>query len=252
MGFDTTKFAVGAGECLYAPRTARATVQVKAATTPTTTAFTVVTAEKAKIRVGDILMAAGSTPVNTPAEASASPRIISIEASGSDWLVTVSPAFGVAPAASAQLVIAWHDLGATKGDIEAEIETETEDIEIDQSLDIVACILKGRKVSFMFPFAEASYTQVAMAAGVTLPAVGATSLDIGQAAAGAANENRFLALLPAPGGLKRWTVMHRGVTKGKASLKASKTDIGVIECRVLAMPDSGVATSTNVVQFKDA
>lgn len=251
MGFDTTKIAVGAGECLYAPRGARNTVQVKTGTTPTTTTFTVTAAEAAKIRVGDILAAAGATPANTPTEASTSPRITSIVASASDFNVTVSPAFSVAPAAAANLVILYHDLGATRGNIQFQIETQTAEIEIDQSLDPVASILQSRRAMAMFPLAESSLQQFAVAAGLSVPAGGSASLDIGQASAGAAPENRFLAILPGPAGKKRYIVLHRGVCSGTAAMVASKADPSVTECNVSCLPDSSLATGVNVAQILD-
>jgi hypothetical protein len=251
MGFDTTKIAVGAGECLYAPRSTRNTVTVKTGSTPTTTTFTVTATEAAKIRVGDILAAAGATPANTPTEASTSPRITSIAASGSDFNVTVSPAFAVAPAAAANLIILYHDLGATRGNIQFQIDVQTTEIEIDQSLDPVASILQSRKAMAMFPLAESSLQQFAVAAGLTIPAGGAAALDIGQAAAGAAPENRFLAILPGPAGKKRYVLLHRGVCSGTAAMVASKTDPSVTECNVSCLPDSSLATGVNVAQILD-
>lgn len=251
MGFDTTKIAVGAGECLYAPRTARSTVQVKTGTTPTATTFTVTSTEKAKIRVGDILAADGATPANTPTEASTSPRITSIAASGSDFLVTVSPAFASAPLALDDLVILYHDLGATRGNIQFSMETTTTEIEIDQSLDPVASILQSRRAMAMFPLAESSLQQFAIAAGLAIPAAGTDALNIGQAAAGAAPENRFLAIVPGPAGKKRYIVLHRGVCSGTAAMVASKTDPSVTECNVSCLPDSTLAASLNVVQILD-
>ena len=252
MGFDTTKIAVGAGECLYAPRTSRNTVTVKTGTTPTTTTFTVTSTERDKIRVGDILAAAATVPTNTPTEAKDGRRITSIVANGSDFDVTVSPAFTSAPAAAAALVILYHDLGATKGNITFSIETQTAEIEIDQSLDPVASILQSRKAKAMFPLAEAGLQQFAIAAGLSIPAGGSSSLDIGQASAGAAPENRFLAIVNGPNGKKRYILLHRGVVSGTAAMVASKTDPAVTECNVSCLPDSSLATGVNVVQILDA
>jgi hypothetical protein len=253
MGFDSTKLAVGAGEVLWAPRGARNTVTCKAATANTVTVLTIVAAtEGLKIRVGDILLPAGTTPLNTVAEATTSPRITSITQSGADLLVTVAPAFGVAPANGAVLPILFHDLGATKGDIEFGVETMEEDIEVDQSLDVIGQFLTGRKVSLTAPLAEQTVQQFAMAAGLVAPATqSGLSLDVGATLPASTQENRFLTLFPAPAGRKRWILMHRGSTSGKGSLKASKKELGVTELNVVAMPDSGLASGLNVFQLLD-
>lgn len=252
MGFDSTKFAVGAGEVLWAPRGARSTVQVKTGSTSLVTRITVTAAEAAKIRVGDILAAAAMTPLNTPAEASTERRIKSIVANGADFDVTVAPAFALAPAALALVVILYHDLGATKGDIEFGVETMAEDIEVDQSLDVVGQFLTGRKVTLTAPLAEQTAFQFAMAAGLVPPANQSTlSLDVGAVLPGSTQENRFLAIFPGPGTKTRWLLMHRGSTTGKGSLKASKKGVGITELSVLAMPDSALAEGLNVFQLLD-
>lgn len=243
MSYQTTKISVGPGECLMARRdAARGTVTVKAATVPTTTSFIVTTAEAAKIRKGDILAPAGTTPANTVAEASAYPRITDIAASGSDWAVTVSPAFGVAPAAGAAIVIAYEDLGATDGDIVLRAQVELEKLYIDQTPDPVAAILRSREVGATLPLAENTIDNFAMALGVAPSADGLT-LNIGDSVP-TVREDRLLLILPAPDGKKRWVMLNRVVNEGESSLVASKTNKGIINLNLTALQDTTMGTAS--------
>jgi hypothetical protein len=243
MAFDTTKISVGPGEALYARRNgiARKTVTVKAATVPTTTVFTVTAAEKLKIRKGDVLAAAGTVPTNLVEEASTSPRIKSIVPNGADFDVTVDPAFGVAPAAAAALVILYHDLGATDGDIILKANTEIELMYIDQSIDPVAAILKSRQVQAMLPLAENTLDNFAMALSLSASATpGELALD---ASTSTVREDHILLITPAPGGLRRFIKLNRMVNQGEASLQASKTAKGIINLNLTALQDSDMTPS---------
>lgn len=243
MGFNPKMIQIGAGSVLVKFRTGtistNITVTPKTGSTPTTTSFIVVTADKNKLKVGDILALASLTsPLYTVAEASTQPRITAIAASGSDWVVTVSPAFGSAPAAgSASVQKLYNEMGATDGDIEFGGKIQVNKQMVDQSLIAVAAVYDLLEIMLKCPFAEATAYNIAQSLGLSTQVLADTTIDLSAPSTNVAVEMRVLTVSPGPNGLTRWLMIDRAVNDSNFKLMASKTKKSIVELVYFALAD---------------
>lgn len=239
LGFEAGNIVLGAGDILHQRRGETAvTVTPKAATTPTTTTFKLVTAtDGGKLRVGDVLMPAANTPAYTGTEASTLPRVISITPNGTDLDVVVAPAFAAAPAAgSASVRRLYKMLGATDGGIRIEAEVSRNPQFVDQSPYPVSNPVERIEARIIAPLAEQTAGNFALALGV-VEGADDTAFDMG-GSPDTTREDRILTVTPAPNGLSRFTVAQKCQSSGNATLAASKTDKGIIELNLAMLVDS--------------
>lgn len=243
LAFDDENFVLGAGQILHWQRgVSHTTVTALASPAPTTTTFSVtdltdLPATNPKLRVGDVLQLASATPAYTAAEATTMPRIISMVSDGTKTLVTVSPAFSGAPPTTAGGVrVLYKNLGATMGDIALKSNVTRKKQMIDQAVDAVKSRIVSRELTITAPLAEATSFHFAIGLGISAGSDN-TVLQVGSTLP-TDREDRFLLITPAEEGYDRYTVCHRGVHEGEASLVASKENESIINLNITLMPDT--------------
>lgn len=238
LAFEDKNIVLGAGQILHHQRgVAHKTVTALAIPAPTTTAFAVSAEDAELLRAGDMLQLASDTPAYTAAEASTMPRIESIMASGSDFLVTVTPAFsGAPPSTAAGVRVLYKNLGATMGDIAIRGNLTKKKQFVDQAVDAVKSRTVSREVTITAPLAEAIIPHFAMALGIT-PGADPDVLQVGSTLPDE-REDRIVTITPADDGKTRYTVAHRCSHEGEAALVASKENESVISLNLTLMPDT--------------
>lgn len=245
LAFEDENFVLGAGQLLHWQRgVSHWTVTPIASPAATTTTFSIVDATDLpatapKLRVGDVLqrVADAATPAYTAAEAAAAPRIISMVSDGTNTLVTVSPAFPGAPAATSGSVrVLYKNLGATMGDIAIRSNVTRKKQMVDQAVDAVKSRIVSRELTIVAPLAEATARHFAIGLGIS-PDADDAILKVGSTLP-TDREDRFLVIAPAEEGYDRFTVCHRGVHEGEASLVASKENESIINLNITLMPDT--------------
>lgn len=237
LGFDPKNINLGAGDILYTTRGASA-VTLTPTGTPTTTTFSIVTADDGeKVRVGDVLMLTSDTATYTADEASSQPRVTSAVANGTNTDITVSPAFGSAPdATSGTVKILYKMLGATDGGITIKATVKRSPQTIDQSPFPVANPVTDITAVIMAPLAESTAQHFALALGIAANSDSAV-LQMGSAP-DLSREDRILTVTPGENGGTRYTVAHKCVSDGDATFTASKTQKGIINLNLTMMPDT--------------
>lgn len=245
LGIDSGNLVFGPGDVLYQRRgVTLPTVTAIAAPAPTTTTFSIVDAndmipDQEKLRVGDVLQLASATPTHTALEASTLPRIISMVSDGTNTLVTVSPAFSVAPPTTAGGVrVLYKMLGATEGDIQINFDIARSKRRVDQSPFVVSSRVQSIDAMIIVPVAELLSSHLALALGIA-PGSDETEMSVGDGI-DTDREDRILAVVPADDTRDRFVVAQRCVSEGQASLKASSSNGSIIELNLGMMLDTSL------------
>ena|ERR1035437_290648 len=221
-----------------------ALTQVSALTTPnpTSTTFTVSTADGAKLNLGDLCCLATVTPNSfLVAEAGTLSMITAMVAGTAGSNLTVSPAIGTPPTTASGVTRVWTNRGATTGGIEWSTAPAINLLYVDQSLPPVSAVDKEKVIMFKAPLAEATLTNYALVAGMKDPASG---LVLQYNSTDASATTAFLLIQKAQNGKNRYTIAHKCKVNGAAVHKSDKTNPPIYALQAMVLVDSTMVPDT--------